>query len=173
RRSRRKPTSLFFVSSWSWQSLSSLLSSVSKMLLRFAAIRFRFSQVQRVPVRILKMGDEELRVVDNVTTKDHAACLERRHGFADWLARVEADRHRSDAPCGVLRGSGMQADRQPVTAINRCPVVAEALEQLQPQRLEVSRNTVMAAYEDLAARGLLVGRTGAGSFVGRTAQATA
>jgi len=41
------------------------------------------------------------------------------------------------------------------------------------RRLEVSRNTVMAAYEDLAARGLLVGRTGAGSFVGQTARAIA
>src|SRR5881296_3753859 len=37
------------------------------------------------------------------------------------------------------------------------------------RRLDMSRNTVMAAYEDLAARGLLVGHTGAGSFVASTA----
>jgi GntR family transcriptional regulator / MocR family aminotransferase len=33
------------------------------------------------------------------------------------------------------------------------------------RQLSVSRNTVMSAYEDLEARGLLVGRVGAGSFV--------
>jgi GntR family transcriptional regulator/MocR family aminotransferase len=37
------------------------------------------------------------------------------------------------------------------------------------RQLNVSRTTVMAAYDDLAARGLLTGRTGAGSFVARTA----
>jgi DNA-binding GntR family transcriptional regulator len=33
------------------------------------------------------------------------------------------------------------------------------------RRLNVSRNTVTAAYDDLASRGLLLGRIGAGSFV--------
>jgi len=38
------------------------------------------------------------------------------------------------------------------------------------RQLRVSRNTVMAAYDDLVARNLLRGRTGAGSFVASTAQ---
>ena len=37
------------------------------------------------------------------------------------------------------------------------------------RQLNLSRNTVMAAYDDLAARDLLRGRTGAGSFVAPTA----
>jgi len=37
------------------------------------------------------------------------------------------------------------------------------------RQLNVSRNTVMAAYDNLAARGLLIGSTGAGSFVATTA----
>lgn len=37
------------------------------------------------------------------------------------------------------------------------------------RRLQVSRNTVANAYDDLAARGLLLGRIGAGSFVTTTA----
>jgi len=41
------------------------------------------------------------------------------------------------------------------------------------RQLNVSRNTVMSAYEDLTARGLLVGHTGAGSFVANTARAIA
>ena len=41
------------------------------------------------------------------------------------------------------------------------------------RRLKVSRNTVMAAYDDLMARGLLDGRTGAGSFVSDAARAVA
>ena len=41
------------------------------------------------------------------------------------------------------------------------------------RRLEVSRNTVMAAYDDVAARGLLVGYTGAGSFVASTTRTIA
>ena len=41
------------------------------------------------------------------------------------------------------------------------------------RRLNVSRNTVMAAYDDLMARGLLHGRIGAGSFVSETARAVA
>jgi|SRR6185295_13498462 len=36
------------------------------------------------------------------------------------------------------------------------------------RRLHVSRNTVAYAYDDLAARGLLCGRIGAGSFVAAT-----
>jgi DNA-binding GntR family transcriptional regulator len=38
------------------------------------------------------------------------------------------------------------------------------------RQLAVSRNTVSAAYDDLAARGLLRGRTGAGSFIARPAR---
>jgi GntR family transcriptional regulator/MocR family aminotransferase len=41
------------------------------------------------------------------------------------------------------------------------------------RQLGVSRNTVMAAYEDLAARGLLIGYTGAGSFVANTVRTVA
>jgi DNA-binding GntR family transcriptional regulator len=41
------------------------------------------------------------------------------------------------------------------------------------RQLNVSRTTVMAAYDDLAARGLLTGRTGAGSFVAEAARASA
>ena len=41
------------------------------------------------------------------------------------------------------------------------------------RRLKVSRNTVMAAYDELMARGLLRGRIGAGSFVSNTARAVA
>ena len=41
------------------------------------------------------------------------------------------------------------------------------------RRLQVSRNTVMVAYEDVAARGLLVGHTGTGSFVASTARTIA
>ena len=41
------------------------------------------------------------------------------------------------------------------------------------RELNVSRNTVMVAYDHLAARGLLVGRTGAGSFVADTVSACA
>src|SRR5439155_22606668 len=76
-----------------------------------ALLRFRLSEVQRVPVRILEVGDEELCVVDDVATKDDAACLERRDGLADRLGPVEADRHRSDPPARVLPGGGMQANR--------------------------------------------------------------
>ena len=36
------------------------------------------------------------------------------------------------------------------------------------RQLHVSRNTVIVAYEDLTARGLVSGRTGAGSFVTKT-----
>jgi DNA-binding GntR family transcriptional regulator len=38
------------------------------------------------------------------------------------------------------------------------------------RQLRVSRNTVVAAYDDLAARSLLCGRTGAGSFVDSAAR---
>jgi GntR family transcriptional regulator/MocR family aminotransferase len=38
------------------------------------------------------------------------------------------------------------------------------------RQLNVSRNTVMSAYDDLAARGLLVAYTGAGSFVANPAR---
>ena len=38
------------------------------------------------------------------------------------------------------------------------------------RQLHVSRNTVMAAYEELAARDLLLGYTGAGSFVAGAAR---
>ena len=38
------------------------------------------------------------------------------------------------------------------------------------RQLVVSRNTVSAAYDDLAARGLLAGRIGAGSFIARQAR---
>src|SRR5438128_2798231 len=102
-----------------------------------AVLRFGFGDVQRVPVRILEVGDEELRVVDDVATKDDAACLERRDRFADGRARAEADRYRADAAGRVLRRRWMKANRQPVTAVNRCPVVAVALEQLQLQGLGV------------------------------------
>ena len=39
------------------------------------------------------------------------------------------------------------------------------------RQVNVSRNTVMAAYDHLGARGLLIGRTGAGSFVANTVPA--
>ena len=41
------------------------------------------------------------------------------------------------------------------------------------RQLNVSRTTVMAAYDDLASRGLLTGCTGAGSFVAYAARASA
>ena len=41
------------------------------------------------------------------------------------------------------------------------------------RRLNVSRNTVLSAYDDVMARGLLHGRVGAGSFVSDTARAVA
>ncbi len=40
------------------------------------------------------------------------------------------------------------------------------------RQLAVSRTTVLALYEDVAARGLLMGSVGAGSFVAGTARAT-
>jgi GntR family transcriptional regulator/MocR family aminotransferase len=39
------------------------------------------------------------------------------------------------------------------------------------RQINVSRNTVVAAYDDLADRGLIIGCIGAGSFVARTVPA--
>ena len=41
------------------------------------------------------------------------------------------------------------------------------------RQLHVSRNTVIAAYDELTARGLVTGRTGAGSFVAEIARPSA
>jgi GntR family transcriptional regulator/MocR family aminotransferase len=81
----------------------------------------------------------------------HVTLGRARHLTADLYAQLKA---------AILDGRLRPGDALPAT---------RAL----ASRLDVSRNTVLYAYERLTAEGFLVGRVGAGTFVGATAAPTA